>query len=189
MRKNWWMLVLRGALAVVFGIAALVIPGLTLAVLIFLFGAYAFVEGVSSLYMSWMSRHANNRWWLLALEGVVGIVAGVLASVWPGLTALALLYVIAFWSIVTGVMEISAAYQLRKEIDNEIWLGLAGAISILFGILLIVAPGAGALAVVWMIGLYAITFGIVMIMLGFRLKNMDDNSVAPYSPRSRVSDV
>lgn len=179
---HWWMLVLRGVLAVIFGIAAVLVPGITLAALVFMFGAYAIVDGGAGLYSAWMSRTTNDRWWLFALEGLAGVIAGVLAFILPGITALLLLYLIAGWSIITGVIEIIAAVQLRKEITNEIWLGLAGVLSIIFGLAIALFPGAGALAIVWVIGLYAITFGVMLILLGFRLRTHHEGIGTTSSP-------
>lgn len=175
--RNWWLLALRGGLAILFGVLALFFPGIALTTLVFLFGAYALVDGGVSLYAAVRSRSRNRRWWVLLLEGVAGIVAGILTFIWPGITALVLLYLIAFWAMVTGVLEIAAAFELRQEINNEWLLGLSGVLSILFGILLVIAPGSGALAVTWLIGIYAIMFGIVLISLSWRLRNYDDSQV------------
>jgi len=167
--RYWWALVLRGIAAVIFGVLAFVFPAMTLAVLIILFGAYAIVDGVFNLVAA-VSGRTGERWWHLVLEGVVSIAAGLVAFAWPGLTALALLWVIAGWAIVTGVLEIVAAIRLRKHIDNEWWLALSGVASLVFGALLIIAPVAGALAVTLWIGAYAVLFGALMIGLGIRLR-------------------
>lgn len=174
--RTWWTLVLRGVLAIVFGVIAWIWPGLTLGALVFLFGAYALIDGVFALVAA--ASGGERRRMPLLLEGVLGIVAGVIAVVWPGLTALALLYVIAAWAIVTGVLEIMAAVELRREIDNELLLGLAGLASIVFGVLLIIFPGSGALTVVWVIGAYAVLFGVLLIALGFRLRGLADRPPA-----------
>lgn len=171
MSRNWWILVARGVFAVIFGVLALLVPGLTLATLVILFGAYVLVDGAIGVYSAISQRADHDRWWIGLIEGAIGIIAGVLTFVWPGITALVLLYLIAFWSLFTGFMEIGAAIQLRKEISQEWLLGLSGVISVLFGVLLIVAPGSGALAVVWLIGIYAIVFGVTLIALGFRLRD------------------
>lgn len=171
--RSWWTLVLRGVLAVVFGVVAWVAPGLTIGALILLFGAYALVDGAFALVAAF-SPGGERRRWPLVLEGILGIGAGIAAVVWPGLTALALLYVIAAWALITGLFEIMAAVELRREIDNEWLLGLAGLASIVFGLLLIVRPGAGALALTWLIGVYAVLFGVLLIALGFRLRGMAD---------------
>jgi len=168
--QNWWLHVLRGFLAAVFGIMALVWPGLTLGVLVILFGVYVLLEGILALAAAFKHR-MEKSWWLLLVEGIAGIVAGIFAFIWPGLTAMVLLIFIALWAILTGIFEIGAAVQLRKEMKGEWVLGAAGIISILIGILLIANPGAGALAVVWLIGIYAIVFGVLLIYLGFKARS------------------
>lgn len=168
--KNWWVYVLRGILAVAFGFMALAWPGLTLNILILLFGIYVFLEGLLTIAFAVKSKKEKN-WWLPLLEGLAGIVIGVFAFVWPALTAIAFLIFIAVWAILTGIFEIAASVQLRKEMTGEWVLGLAGILSILVGLLLISNPGAGALAVVWLIGFYALLFGILMAYLGFKVRN------------------
>lgn len=172
--RYWWLLALRGVAAVIFGILAFIWPQLTLSVLVILFGAYVFVDGIANLITGVSDRQANERWWVMILEGIVSIAAGILTFVYPGITAVVLLYVIAFWAILTGMLEIAAAVRLRREIDGEWVLGLSGAASILLGLALIIFPGAGALAVIWLIGTYAILFGVLMIYLGFKLRDADN---------------
>jgi len=169
--RNWWALALRGLAAILFGIAALVVPHITLAVLIALFGAYALVDGVFALIAAGRAAERQTRWWPLALEGVVGIVVGILTFAWPGVTALILLYFIAYWAIITGVFELIAAIRLRQEISGEWLLGLGGVLSVIFGLLLIIFPGAGALTIVWLIGLYSLIFGVALVALGLRLRS------------------
>lgn len=171
--RNWWMIALRGVFAILFGFAALVVPGLTLTALVLLFGAYVLVDGVISIGTALTHRASYDNWWMMLLEGVIGIFAGIATFAWPGITALVLLYIIAFWALITGGFEIAAAIQLRREMDNEWLLGLAGALSILFGVVLIIAPGSGALGLIWLIGLYSLVFGGMLIALGFRVKDMD----------------
>lgn len=169
--ENWWLLLLRGIAALAFGILAFFWPGVTLLTLVFLWGAYALVDGAFSLWAAISGRTAmTSRWWL-AIVGVAGIIAGLLAFAWPGITAVILLFFIAIWAIVIGAMEIWGAIQLRKEIEGEWWLILSGVLSIVFGIILIGQPGVGALAVVWLIALYAILFGCTLIGLAFRLRH------------------
>ncbi|MGH7309476.1 MAG: HdeD family acid-resistance protein, partial [Candidatus Rokuibacteriota bacterium] len=141
--QNWWALVLRGVFAVLFGVAAFLWPGLTLTVLVLLYGAYALLDGILAVMWSLASRRAGPFPWGVLLAGLAGIAIGVMTFLWPGLTALALLYLIAIWAIVRGVFEVIAAIHLRREIDNEWLLGLSGALSILLGVFLIMAPGAG----------------------------------------------
>ena len=166
--RHWWVVALRGLVAVLFGILAFVWPGLTLAALVFLFGAYALVDGILGVVAA-LRGEAHHRLAML-LEGIVGILAGLAAFAWPGLTALVLLYIIAFWAILTGVLEIVAAVRLRRAIQNEWGLLIGGALSVLFGLVLVVAPGAGALAVVWIIAAYAVVFGIALLALAWRLR-------------------
>lgn len=168
---NWWLLLLRGVASIIFGVLAFIWPGLTLVALILLWGAYAIVDGAIALWAAVSGRGAviASRWWL-AIVGVVGLLAGLVAFASPGLTALVLLMFIAGWAIVIGVMEIWGAIQLRKEIEGEWWLILSGLLSIAFGVLLVARPGSGALALVWIIGTFAILHGCTLIALAFRLK-------------------
>lgn len=168
--RNWWALALRGLFGVLFGLLTLAWPGLTLAALVLLFGAYALVDGVFAIIAAVRAAEAHTRWLWLAIEGLAGVVAGLIAFVRPGLTALVLLYLIAWWAIFTGIFEIGAAIRLRKEIAGEWLLALSGVASVVFGILLLLFPGAGALAVVWLIGVYALVFGILLLVLAFRLR-------------------
>jgi uncharacterized membrane protein HdeD (DUF308 family) len=168
--RNWWALAIRGVAAIIFGLLTFVWPGVTLAALVFLFGIYAIVDGIFNLVAAFRGGAEEERWWLLALEGLVSIGAGVVAFGWPGLTTLVLLYVIAVWAVITGVLEIVAAVRLRHEIPNEWWLVAGGVLSVIFGVLLMAAPGAGALALVLWIGAYAIVFGALLVGLAFRLR-------------------
>jgi uncharacterized membrane protein HdeD (DUF308 family) len=183
--RYWWMFVLRGVAGLIFGILALIWPGLTLTALVLLFGAYALVDGIFAIGAAiFGGRSAEGRRPWLVLEGIVGILAGIGTFVWPGITALVLLYVIAAWAVVTGVFEIIAAVQLRREIQGEVLLALAGVFSIIFGILLFVWPVTGALAIVWLIGIYSIVFGVVLIALGIRLRSIRQRgTVVPGSHR------
>jgi len=168
--RSWWILAIRGIAAILFGIAAFVWPSITLAALVLLFGAYALVDGIFAVSAGISVRKEQERWWMMILEGLAGIVLGVLTFLWPGITALVLLYFIAAWSILTGAFEIAAAIRLRKEIEGEWLLGLAGLASVIFGVLLVVLPGPGALALIWLIGSYAIVFGVLLLALAFRLR-------------------
>lgn len=170
--RSWWVFVLRGVFAVLFGLAAIIWPGITLGVLILLFGAFALAEGVLAIVAAIGAARRETSWWPLVLEAVLAIGIGLATFAWPGITALVLLSLIAAWAIVTGVLEIVAAIRLRREIEGEWLLGLAGAASLLFGILLVLNPAAGALAVTWLIGIYAVFFGVLLIGLGFRLRGL-----------------
>jgi uncharacterized membrane protein HdeD (DUF308 family) len=169
---NWWLLLVRGVGAVLFAVLALFWPGITLVALVYLFGAYAVVDGVFALWLGAVAARASRRWWPFLLEGLAGIAAGVLAFAAPGAMALALVYLIAGWAIVTGIAEIVAAVELRKAIENEWALGLAGVLSVVFGIVVAVQPGAGALALIWVIATYALLFGILLIVLAFRVHGL-----------------
>ena len=169
--KNWWAIALRGVAAVIFGILAMAMPGITLAVLVLLFGAYALVEGVFNLVAAIRHRDGEAPWWALVLEGVVSIAAGIAAFVVPGLTALALIYLIGAWAIVTGVLEVVAAIRLRRVITGEWWLAVSGVLSLIFGAFVMLFPGAGALAVVLWIGAYAFIFGLLLVALALRLRS------------------
>jgi uncharacterized membrane protein HdeD (DUF308 family) len=146
-------------------------PGPTLYVLIIFFGAYALVDGLFAIAAGIRGGTAARRRWLLLAEGGLGVVAGLVTFFYPGMTALVLLYVIAFWAIFTGILKIVMAISLRREIENEWLMGLSGVVSVLFGILLAVLPGVGLLSLVWLIGIYAIVFGVAQIALGFRVRS------------------
>jgi uncharacterized membrane protein HdeD (DUF308 family) len=161
--KNWWVLLIRGILAVLFAVMAFTLPGLTLVTLVLLYGIYSFADGLTAIWVGGQAR----AWWFVLL-GILGVVVGVFTFI----TAVALLYLIAAWAIVRGVFEIVTAIQLRKEISNEWMLIIAGILSVLFGVALVAKPAAGALAVVWIIGAYAFIFGLMMIVLAFRLRGL-----------------
>jgi uncharacterized membrane protein HdeD (DUF308 family) len=165
--RSWWALALRGVLAILFGIAAFAWPSLTLALLVSLFAAFALVDGIMAL-----AAGIQARWWSLVFFGILGIAAGVLTFFWPGVTALSLLVIIAWWAIFRGVMEIWAAITLRKVIPNEWVLILGGVASIVFGGLVIAYPGAGALAVIWWIGAYALVIGVLALGLAIRVRRL-----------------
>jgi uncharacterized membrane protein HdeD (DUF308 family) len=169
--ENWWLLLLRGIAAIAFGVLAFGWPGLTLLTLVFMWGFYAIADGVLALWAAIASRGGEiaPRWWL-AVVGIAGVVAGALTFVWPGMTALVLLMFIASWAIVVGVLQIWGAIRLRKEIEGEWLLGLSGLLSIAFGVIMFAQPGAGALALVWLIAWFAVLAGCVYIGLAFQLK-------------------
>ena len=177
--RNWSWIVLRGVAAVLFGILAFALPGITLAVLVIVWGAYALADGILSLIAAYRVRDQGKPFWSLVIVGLLGIAAGIVTFIWPGMTALLLLIFIAAWAIVMGIFQIIAAIRLRKEIQNEWLLGLSGVLSVLFGIIMFVQPGAGALAVIWVIAAYAIVFGALLIWLGLRLKKRSESRTAP----------
>jgi uncharacterized membrane protein HdeD (DUF308 family) len=176
--RYWWMVVLRGAVAVVFGLLALIWPDVTLLALIVLFGAYALVDGVFALVAAFGPNAEGRRFWL-ALQGIAGIAIGVITFVWPDVTTLVLLALIAAWAIVTGVLQIVAAVRLRREMRGEWLLVLGGVLSVAFGIALVVWPASGAVALVLLIGAYAVVFGAVLIALGLRLRRLAGTGRVP----------
>ena len=170
--RNWWAVALRGVLAILFGLAAWIWPGATVLVLVYLFGAYALVDGILAVWAAIRGETGAQNRWAVLFEGIVGVIAGIIAFVWPGISALAILYVIAAWAIITGIFEIVSAIQLRQAISNEWLLGLSGVASLIFGIVIALFPGSGVLAITWLIGIYAIIFGILLLGLAWRLHNM-----------------
>jgi uncharacterized membrane protein HdeD (DUF308 family) len=171
--NNWWAFVIRGVLAVLFGILTFFWPQITLLSLVWLFGAYAIADGVLNIIAAFRrDRPDHAPWWALLIMGILGVIAGIIAFVLPNITALALLYVIAGWAFATGVLAIVAAVRLRKQIEGEWLLALSGVLSIIFGVLVAIFPRAGALALVLWIGAFAFVLGILLIVLGFRLRTL-----------------
>ncbi len=177
--RNWWTLVLRGVAAIVFGLLAWFYPGVTLAVLVLFFGVYVLIDGLIALYAAFSKRVPEDSRWLVGLLGALGVLIGVLTLWRPGAAAVALLLYIAAWSLVMGVLQIVAAIRLRKEIEGEFWLGLAGALSIALAVLILVSPAAGALSLAWIIAGYAVLYGIALLMLGFKVKKVHKAVAAP----------
>ncbi len=167
--RNWWVVLLRGLVAIAFGLVTVVAPGLSLAALVLVWGAYAFLDGVFTLGAAFSRRRAAPLW-LMIVQGVAGVAAGLFTFLWPGITALVLLYVIGAWALVTGAFEIAAAIRLRKTIDDEWLLALSGVASVVLGGLLLLFPVAGALAVVLWIGAYALISGGLLVGLSLRLR-------------------
>jgi len=171
MARNWWVIAIRGVAAIAFGVLTILWPTLSLVGLVFLFGAYALVDGVSSVIAAVRGDPATRGHGLsVAVWGIAGIIAGVIAFINPGLTAITLLYVIAAWAIIVGAMQIYAAYRLRREIQGEWLLAIGGVASMAFGILILVAPGAGALSLLALIATFAIIFGASLLALAWRLR-------------------
>lgn len=168
--RNWWAIALRGVVAILFGLFAFLYPGATLFALIIVFGAYALVDGVFAIIASVRAAKSHERWLYLLLSGIVGILAAAVVWFYPGLAALTLLYVIGAYAIITGVLEIAAALRLRELMTDWWWWLVAGLASLIFGALLFWHPGVGALAVLWLIGTYAIAFGIFLLGFAWRLK-------------------
>jgi uncharacterized membrane protein HdeD (DUF308 family) len=176
--RNWWMLLVRGIAAILFGIAALIWPGLALVTLVLLFAAYAFVDGIFTIIFALQHRD-QPRWWVTLLEGIVGVLAGVATFIWTDVAGFVLLTIIGVWAIMTGVLEIILAIRLREEIQGEFWMGLGGLLSILFGLFVILFPGAGALSIITIIAVYAIAFGVILILLAFRVRSLGDEGTTP----------
>ncbi len=168
--KAWWLVLLRGLLSIVFGVLAFVWPAITLFALVMLYGAFALVDGILALVGAFTGRLKPMPTWWLVLVGIAGVAAGIVTFLWPGITAIVLVIFIGAWALVHGIFEIIGAIQLRKEIDNEWWLILSGAVSVVFGLLVMLMPGAGALGLIWAIAAYSIVFGVTWVMLAFRLR-------------------
>ncbi len=170
--RYWWVLALRGVIAILFGILVFLWPQLAWIVAVASFGAFALVDGIFAIVAAVSGHHPGRPWWSLLFEGLFGISAGVITFVWPGITELALLWVIAYWAVATGIFEIIAAIQLREVIEGEWLLALSGVLSVVFGLLLVILPGPGALALAWLIGAYALAFGVLLLVLAFRLREL-----------------
>ena len=166
----WWTTLLRGVVWILFGIVVFAMPGISLVTLTLLFGFFALADGVANVVSAFGGRKENQNWWMLLLAGIAGILVGVITFVTPGITAFGLLMFIAFWAIATGVLEVMTAIKLRKEIEGEFWLGLAGVVSILFGAFIVARPGAGALAVLILIAAYSVALGVILVILSFKAR-------------------
>jgi uncharacterized membrane protein HdeD (DUF308 family) len=183
MARNWGLVALRGLVAVVFGLLAIFDPGITLIALVYVYAAYAIVNGVAEVVSVIRNRRGEPHWVAVLLSGLVSIAAGVIAVLLPGITAILLVFLIAGWAIVTGVLEIVAAIRLRKVITGEWLLILTGVLSVVFGIFLAAFPGAGALGLVIWIGAYAIVIGIMLLALAFRLRQWGHSPTLGATPR------
>lgn len=171
--RHWWALVLRGVLTLLFGLVALLWPGLTLETLVICFGVLALAGGIAAIVIAAGDRGMHDRWGVLLAEGLVSIVAGLLTFFWPFVTALVLLYLIAAWAIVTGVLELAVAARIHHTMSSWWLLVAAGLASLLFGLLLAMLPGVGLLALTWLIGIYALACGILLMLLGFQHRHLE----------------
>ena len=172
--QQWWMFLVRGVAAIVFGVLAIVWPGPTIAVLTMLFGAYVMVDGIAMLVaLARGDALARRHAWAVGAMGVLGIVAGIVTFAWPGLTAVSLLSLVALWAIAMGTMQVVAAITLRRAIDGEVWMILGGIASIAFGVLLIAFPGEGLIALTWLVAIWAIVFGVSNLSIAQRLRGLD----------------
>lgn len=172
--QNWWMLLVRGICAIAFGVMAFAWPGMTLLVLVIMYGAYSLVDGVTAVILGIKSRHSNESWGAMVLVGMLGVLVGLIAFARPGIAETALLFFVAAAAVARGVFEIVAAIRLRKVIDNEWLLVLAGASSILFGVLVLVWPAAGLTTIVWLIGAAAVAIGVLCTALSLRLRSLNE---------------
>jgi uncharacterized membrane protein HdeD (DUF308 family) len=178
---SWWMLVLRGAAAVAFGALALAWPAITLIALVVLFTVYALVVGALAIFAGLRTR-TEQGWGLVSLLGLASLVVGIVSLMYPAMTALVLVLIIGAGALITGIIDAVIAVRLRKEIRNEWFLGLAGMISILFGAFVLISPGAGALALIWLIALQSIATGVLFIIIGLRVRSSEKRLVNPRSP-------
>jgi uncharacterized membrane protein HdeD (DUF308 family) len=172
LKRGWWLLTLRGVCAVLFGVLAFVWPGTAGEVLVLLFGAFALASGIFTLGLAIRAPKGTPGTGSLVVLGLLGVAAGVVTFFYPGVTALSLLSVIAAWAIFSGIFEIAVAIKLRKELSNEWMLILGGALSAVFGVLVIAMPRSGALSIVWLIGTYAILYGVMLLTAAFRMRSL-----------------
>lgn len=177
--NHWWVVLIRGGLAILLGIIAIAMPVVTLTTLLFVFGAFAAGDGLTAIWLGFRARHERGVWWELVAEGVLMLIAGTIAALMPGVTAVFLVFVIGISAILRGVLEIAAAIKLRKVIDDEWMLVLSGGLSLLFGVLLLSRPGVGAIALVQVIGAYLIVVGSMMVGLSLRLRHLKQKSATP----------
>ena len=168
--RDWALIALRGLLAVIFGVLAIAWPLITVWTLSMLWGVFALADGAFACGTGWRLHKQGVRWWPYLAFGVIGVLAGLVAIIWPGITALALVYVIGFWAACGGLSLIVAAFRLRKEIEDEWFLALSGLLSLIFGLLLLFRPLDGAVAIAWIVGFYAIFFGVLLLMLAFKIR-------------------
>jgi uncharacterized membrane protein HdeD (DUF308 family) len=181
--RNWWAIALRGAIAVLFGIAAFALPGATMLSLVFLFAAYMLVDGIFAIIAAVRAASRHERWGLLVLEGVADIATGAIAFLWPGITVLAFVLLVAAWALISGGLMLAASFRLKPD-HGRWWLALGGLASLAYGALLIIAPMIGAVVLTWWIGAYALVFGVALLVLGFRLRSRKDDQRAMMQSRA-----
>ena len=167
--RYWWMTLLRGLFWILLGITIFASPGISLVALTLALGAVMFIDGIINIGHAFSGRKERDDWWVLLLVGLAGVGIGVLTFRNPALTAISVIFYVAIWAIATGLLEILGAIRLRKQIEGEIWLALAGIASVIFGVWLVARPGAGALALLWLIAIYAIAFGVLLVLLAFKV--------------------
>jgi uncharacterized membrane protein HdeD (DUF308 family) len=176
--RNWWAILIRGLIAIAFGVVAILWPNETLFILITIFGIFCFVDGIFALIAALRAATHHAHWAALLVEGILGLIVGIIAIFHPSAAAVAFLFLIAAWAIITGFLELFAAFRLRSELGGEVLLILGGIVSIIFGIVLFAVPSAGVVIIAWLIGLYAILFGVILVGLSFRLKAWHDSGSA-----------
>lgn len=169
--KHWWVLVVRGAVALIYATAAFLTAGVSFDALVIMIGLFLLADGILATYSGWRLRGQDRDWWVAALEGLIGIGLGIATLAYPDISASLLVLFIALWCLLTGAFEIALAIRIRKEIEDEWQLAFAGGISIALGVLMVVQPNAGAVSIAWWVGFYATFFGLLMIGLGIRLRN------------------
>jgi uncharacterized membrane protein HdeD (DUF308 family) len=167
--KNWWAIALRGVIGILFGLVALFLPGATMLSLVLVFAAYTFADGILGIVSAVWAASEGQRWGYLAFEGIVDIAVAAVAVLWPGITVLAFVLLVALWAIVTGVLELMAAFRLEID-DGRWWLILGGIVSLIYGVLLVIAPMIGAVVLTWWLGAYALVFGVSLLVLAFKLR-------------------
>lgn len=180
--KNWWVFLLRGICAIAFSIMAFAWPGLTILTLVLLYAAHAIIDGATAIGLAFSGHVPGRAWWAMFLVGIIGILAGIGTFVWPGITVAVLLSFVAVWAILRGIFEVVAAIHLRKHIENELLLGLAGVASIAFGVMLLAWPAAGLITIAWLVGANALVFGVLSIALAVRLKGLSSRVGSPPNP-------
>jgi uncharacterized membrane protein HdeD (DUF308 family) len=178
--RNWWLIALRGVLGVIFGVIALLMPITTILALVLLFSAYMIVDGAFAVYASIRAAQQGESWGLLLLQGIASLAAGAIAFVWPGITVLVFVLLIAAWAIVSGCLMLAAAFRTD---NGRWWLALGGAAALLYGILMIVAPLAGAVVLTWWLGAFALVFGVALVILAFQLRSRYIERSAVATPR------
>ncbi|MBV8472180.1 MAG: HdeD family acid-resistance protein, partial [Hyphomicrobiales bacterium] len=176
--RNWWAVALRGLVAILFAIVTFAWPGVTMLSLVFVFAAYALVDGVFAIVAAVRSARQHERWGLLVLEGIVDLLAAAIAVAWPGLTILTFVLVVAAWALITGALMMIAAFRLNLD-HGRWWLVLGGLVSILYGVLLVIAPMVGAVVLTWWLGAYALVFGVLLLIVSYRLRHMHEAGTHP----------
>ncbi|HEV8193491.1 MAG TPA: HdeD family acid-resistance protein [Ktedonobacterales bacterium] len=174
--RIWWSLAIRGVLAILFGIVAFFYTGQTLLALVYVFGVFAVLSGIATLIAAVRAGEAHQRWGWLAVSGILSVAAGIVAFAWPGLTALAVVYLVAAWAILTGGAEIAFALAFPDTLAHPWLAGLSGLFSVLFGLLLAVWPRAGAITLTWLVGIYAIAYGVTMLYYAYLLQGMRNDA-------------